>query len=61
MDSKKYLEHFVKVIYFHDVQAPFCWGLSLLPNFQKGGPKKRLLEKRGDFFEQGERGIAVFT
>ena len=36
-------------------------GLSLLPNFQKRGPdrisifREELLEKRGDFFEQGER------
>ena len=33
----KYVKHFFKVIYLHSVHPLSVGGLSLLPNFQKGG------------------------
>ena len=56
MTSKKYVKHFFKVIYLHSV-----WGVESPTKFSKKGPDRisifrgGLLEKRGDFFEQGER------
>ena len=58
MASKKYVKQFFKVIYLHSVQRPFCWGLSLLPNFQKKRPDRisnfrgRSPKNRGDIFQQ---------
>ena len=55
------------MIYLPSVKSLSSEVLSLLPNFQKGGlTGSQFLEggccKRvGDFFEQGEGGIAVVT
>ena len=39
MTSKKYVKHFLKVIYLRSVHHPHAaGGLSLLPKFQKWGP-----------------------
>ena len=69
MALKEYVKHSFKVIYSHSVHPPplFAGGLSLLPNFQKGGLTGfQFLEggcwkRGGDFFEQREGGITVFT
>ena len=57
MASKKYVKHFFKVICLHSVQPPFCWGVGSPTKVFEGGCWKR----GGDFFEQREAGIAVFT
>ena len=36
MTSKKYVKHFLKVIYLHSVHSLSAGVLSLLPSFQKG-------------------------
>ena len=55
------------MIYLHSAHPLSPEGLNLLPNFQKresegiSVSRGRLLERIGDFFEQGEGGIAVVT
>ena len=68
MALEEYVKHiFLKVIYLHSVYPLSPGGLSLLPDFQKGGlTGSPFLEggcwkRGGDVFEQGEGGIAVFT
>ena len=63
----KFLKNKKQVIYLHSVHPLSPEGLRLLPNFQKGGlTGSEFLEggcwkRGGDFFEQGEGGIAVVT
>ena len=63
MALKKYVEHY---FFLHCVHLLSADGLNLLPNFQKRGTDRissfrgRLLEKRGDFFQEWG-GVEVFT
>ena len=61
MAAKKYVKNwFLKVIYLHSVHPVSPGGLSLLPNFQKGGltgsqfSEGGSSKRGGDYFEQGE-------
>ena len=51
MASKKYVKHFLKVIYLHSVHLLSAGGLSLLPNFQERGP-----DRISFFFSRGREG-----
>ena len=64
MASQKYVQDFFKVIYLHSVH----WGVESATKFWKkrGLTGSQFLERGcckrgGDFLEQGDGGIAVFT
>ena len=68
MASKKFVKHFLKVIYLHSVHRPFSWGVESPTKFLKKQDwqdlnfYREVARKEGvTFFSRVGGGVAVYT